>query len=535
MNIYNFRRISFGPDQNSYFHENFVRGRPELISQIQRMESKGNVERYTAHPGGIGSTTESHPTSSVIPYGAPPDVTSLTENQQLLSSLQQNAAIQQLALQILRQNVVINGPSNVSHMSGIQISNPTVGTALTTTHQAMDNARNYLQQMQSSVMTSNSRNIQETLLLSTTPTSPMQSHIAPSLPFLASSNILSSFMNQPHHPNPTNIEGSASDSENNIQTLSSNAPMTAGSTLESSATPSGTPSDITSLTTNQQSLSLVQQNASIQQLALQLLGQNVVINGPSNVSHIPGIQTANPTVGTASTRTHQAMDNARNDLQHMQSNVTTSITRNIQETPTRLQSFLSAASTSQRQSHVAPSLPSLASSSILTSFLNQPHHPQPSPSICGSASGSENNIQIHSSTAPLVNSGMQHLSTLSLNSSDSPSATNNALNQGFQPPLSANYVPNFASDNILMQLLNSAHNSVSAVGVFPSRLTSNSIPNQQNSTVLNHQQQPIVEAVCGLLPTNHQGGETPTLDRRSVERVEQSEVRKSDNTVARRK
>eukprot|EP00934_Nitzschia_sp_Nitz4_P005936 Nitzschia sp. Nitz4//scaffold147_size54853//12428//13465//NITZ4_006610-RA/size54853-processed-gene-0.9-mRNA-1//1//CDS//3329536672//5926//frame0 len=41
LNLYEFIRITDGPDKGAYYHELFMRGRPILASQIRRMKSKG--------------------------------------------------------------------------------------------------------------------------------------------------------------------------------------------------------------------------------------------------------------------------------------------------------------------------------------------------------------------------------------------------------------------------------------------------------------------------------------------------------------
>jgi len=41
LNLYNFQRISDGPERDAYYHEYFVRGDPELCSHIKRNKVKG--------------------------------------------------------------------------------------------------------------------------------------------------------------------------------------------------------------------------------------------------------------------------------------------------------------------------------------------------------------------------------------------------------------------------------------------------------------------------------------------------------------
>lgn len=50
LNIYEFQRISAGPDKNAYYHLSFQRGRPDLISHIQRVTIKGTGIRRAPTP-----------------------------------------------------------------------------------------------------------------------------------------------------------------------------------------------------------------------------------------------------------------------------------------------------------------------------------------------------------------------------------------------------------------------------------------------------------------------------------------------------
>ncbi|GFH61138.1 hypothetical protein CTEN210_17614 [Chaetoceros tenuissimus] len=50
LNLYNFKRITRGPDAGSYYHEGFLRGRPVLACRIQRIKVKGTKFRATSCP-----------------------------------------------------------------------------------------------------------------------------------------------------------------------------------------------------------------------------------------------------------------------------------------------------------------------------------------------------------------------------------------------------------------------------------------------------------------------------------------------------
>jgi hypothetical protein len=65
LNLYEFQRITEGPDKGAYYHELFVQGRPLLCTQIKRHKIKGvspsnSVARsgvsYMNHPGVVGPT-----------------------------------------------------------------------------------------------------------------------------------------------------------------------------------------------------------------------------------------------------------------------------------------------------------------------------------------------------------------------------------------------------------------------------------------------------------------------------------------------
>ena len=51
LNLYDFTRVTCGPDRGSYYHKSFVRGKPELLDDIKRIKLKG--ERSKNLPGYI--------------------------------------------------------------------------------------------------------------------------------------------------------------------------------------------------------------------------------------------------------------------------------------------------------------------------------------------------------------------------------------------------------------------------------------------------------------------------------------------------
>ena len=51
LNLYDFTRVTCGPDRGSYYHKSFVRGKPELLDEIKRTRLKG--ERSKNLPGYI--------------------------------------------------------------------------------------------------------------------------------------------------------------------------------------------------------------------------------------------------------------------------------------------------------------------------------------------------------------------------------------------------------------------------------------------------------------------------------------------------
>ena len=50
LNLYNFKRISNGPDKHAYYHECFLRGKPFLLPLIQRSANKGVGVRLQSNP-----------------------------------------------------------------------------------------------------------------------------------------------------------------------------------------------------------------------------------------------------------------------------------------------------------------------------------------------------------------------------------------------------------------------------------------------------------------------------------------------------
>jgi len=50
INLYGFTRITVGPDKGAYYHENFLRGDPDLASVIVRIRVKGTKVRVSSNP-----------------------------------------------------------------------------------------------------------------------------------------------------------------------------------------------------------------------------------------------------------------------------------------------------------------------------------------------------------------------------------------------------------------------------------------------------------------------------------------------------
>ena len=159
LNIYGFRRITFGQDQNCYYHESFIRGRPELIVQIKRLASKEN--QTNAYSLDLLNVYQGHgrtPATQII-QAIPSDRPS-TGNLQLASStdpqnifpvplLEQNTSAQQMLLQILaRQSIDTISMSNAPPASGIQTTAlPNAESLLWMIRQQPGDIRNNLQDL----------------------------------------------------------------------------------------------------------------------------------------------------------------------------------------------------------------------------------------------------------------------------------------------------------------------------------------------------------------------------------------------------
>lgn len=50
LNLYGFQRLTVGLDKGGYYHELFLRGRPDLVARIQRVKVKGTGVRAKANP-----------------------------------------------------------------------------------------------------------------------------------------------------------------------------------------------------------------------------------------------------------------------------------------------------------------------------------------------------------------------------------------------------------------------------------------------------------------------------------------------------
>jgi HSF-type DNA-binding len=64
LNLYNFTRLTRGPDKGSYYHEYFLRGRPSLIHQMVRVKVKGTGVKAASSP-------EQEPNLYSFPFMAP--------------------------------------------------------------------------------------------------------------------------------------------------------------------------------------------------------------------------------------------------------------------------------------------------------------------------------------------------------------------------------------------------------------------------------------------------------------------------------
>ncbi|CAB9499087.1 shock factor protein 4 [Seminavis robusta] len=73
LNIYGFRSLSSGPDKGGYYHEMFLRGHPELATQIPRQKLKGKGPRKPATPHNEPNFYTMPPvTAPLPPQRAPP-------------------------------------------------------------------------------------------------------------------------------------------------------------------------------------------------------------------------------------------------------------------------------------------------------------------------------------------------------------------------------------------------------------------------------------------------------------------------------
>ena len=235
LNIYGFRRITFGQDQNCYYHESFIRGRPELIVQIKRLASKEN--QTNAYSLDLLNVYQGHgrtPATQII-QAIPSDRPS-TGNLQLASStdpqnifpvplLEQNTSAQQMLLQILaRQSIDTISMSNAPPASGIQTTAlPNAESLLRLIRQQPGDIRNNL--------TIDTGQNQQTLglirsLMSAAPASELQHQLgAPSLFPADRSMSVHNILNQIPRLQPTSNFGSNIASGNINQALISTTPF----------------------------------------------------------------------------------------------------------------------------------------------------------------------------------------------------------------------------------------------------------------------------------------------------------------------
>lgn len=76
LNIYEFKRISTGPDKNGYYHLSFQRGKFDLLPRIKRVTVKGTGIRKAPHPEEepdfYQTVTEDSSQASLSSVGVPP-------------------------------------------------------------------------------------------------------------------------------------------------------------------------------------------------------------------------------------------------------------------------------------------------------------------------------------------------------------------------------------------------------------------------------------------------------------------------------
>jgi hypothetical protein len=152
LSIYEFKRIACGQDKNAYYHPYFIRDRPELIFQIQRIATKSNDSRHRTNdcidPPNfyIEETSSRDISNSTIvpePHSNNVTITNSTENvssvtllEQILSSIPQHTSVINLLLRlhihsIISGNVqqlhadVVNQLSNISTRNTSRMLDPT--------------------------------------------------------------------------------------------------------------------------------------------------------------------------------------------------------------------------------------------------------------------------------------------------------------------------------------------------------------------------------------------------------------------------
>ena len=225
----------FGLDQNSYYHENFIRGRPELISQIQRMATKGNIDRPTGNSldppnfyQDIYNSPFTQQSAANIPFASIPSgsTSSVTSSEHAILSEDQNETIRQLRLQIQAHNVLFENTHIEFPTPGFQNANTSLlnfEPTLLMNRQQTEHLRNNMQILQSPVPSNNPMRIQETMapfqsLLSFAPSFEMQQQVSTFLPLADGGRVASNNMNSA-------VYGSNLGVENMIQLLLSTAPI----------------------------------------------------------------------------------------------------------------------------------------------------------------------------------------------------------------------------------------------------------------------------------------------------------------------